>query len=210
MTTTTSRYASADQARMPSGTPVGGQFSTQPRMVPEVAIRELSDAEYNADGSYTFPPSPRSAAQHIAFWESVPLPESMLAATMTEYAKMREEIGVKAAEAAVAKWKESNPDPTRYANDKWAIRDGEKWSADARAVHRAAFDAAVADMPRKIFRTSARPLLRAHQMFGYGASLIAAERAIVLAHEVVVDGKAMTVQQVEDTYHLSRIRPNIT
>ncbi len=64
-----------DQPRHPPGTPLGGQFLA--RLSPpaaEVDLRELlSDDEHNADGTYWFPPAPRSARQAIAFWMTVAL-----------------------------------------------------------------------------------------------------------------------------------------
>jgi hypothetical protein len=168
-----------------------------------VAIRETSDEEYNQDGSYAYPPAPRSAEQHITFWESVPIPDTKLTATITAYKQMREQVGIEAAEEAVERWKVSNPDPTQFSTR--AQKQGEKWSNDAGAVYDAAFAQAVAPLPETIYRTSVRPLVRAHQMRLYSRPLPQSERQKVLDYELLVDGQVLTVQQIEDLYQLSQI-----
>lgn len=69
-----------DQPRRPGGFPAGGQFLA--RIHPEagrIDLRELiTDEEHNADGTFAFPPSPRSARQAIAFWMGVEVPDRML------------------------------------------------------------------------------------------------------------------------------------
>ena len=90
MTTKTQRYP-GQQARRPTGSPgsTGGQFAEKMHAEPDLAIREISDEEYNADGSYAYPPRPRSAAQHIDFWTRVPLPEDRLKTLATRYPAIR-------------------------------------------------------------------------------------------------------------------------
>jgi hypothetical protein len=69
-----------DQPRHPPGTPPGGRFLA--RLNPETAdvdLRELlPDDEHNADGTYWFPPAPRSARQAIGFWMTVEVPDRVL------------------------------------------------------------------------------------------------------------------------------------
>ena len=69
-----------DQPRHPAGTPPGGPFLA--RLNPEAAdvdLRELlPDEEHNADGTYWFPPAPRSARQAIGFWMTVEVPDRVL------------------------------------------------------------------------------------------------------------------------------------
>ena len=69
-----------NQSRHPPGTPPGGQFLA--RLNPEAAevdLRELlPDDEHNADGTYWFPPAPRSASQTISFWMTVEVPDRVL------------------------------------------------------------------------------------------------------------------------------------
>lgn len=201
--TTTSRYP-VTQARQPSGVPNGGQFREEQKAVATVTLPEISDEQYNQDGSYRYPPAPRSAVQHIKFWESVPLPDEKLDALISGYSKLREQVGIEAGNAAAEAWKRTHPDPTEHTNYPKAGAV-ERWQADGMAVHKAAYDEAIAPMPERIYRTTVRPLLRAHQMHYYAGALPRSERSVVHDHTVVVDGKPMTVQQVEDTYRLSRI-----
>ncbi|MHB1063927.1 MAG: hypothetical protein ACYC1Z_05430 [Georgenia sp.] len=85
------------------------------------------------------------------------------------------------------------------------IRDGEKWKKDVESVFNKAFDRAVSQMPEHIYCTSVRPLVRAHQMRTYSNPLSAEDKQAVFAHEMVLDGRALTVQQIEDLYRLSSI-----
>ena len=48
------------QPRQGKGRPTGGQWSSTTRVTAEAPLRE-TDEEYNADGTYFFPPWPRSA-----------------------------------------------------------------------------------------------------------------------------------------------------
>lgn len=208
MTTRTQSYSGTDQARKPAGAPgsAGGQFASRTWAEPDVAIREISDEEYNADGSYTFPPRPRSAAQHIDFWTRVPLPEEKLEKLTKRYPAVREGIAEKAGLAAADAYKKENPDPTlfRSAGPK---RDAEAaaWQQEVGRVFDAAAAEATKHMPPVIYRTSVRPILRAHQMYVYAGPLPEPERQAVHDHEVVVDGRAMTVKQIYEAYELQHM-----
>lgn len=197
MSLMTAQYPGADQPRDRLG-----QFASVAKMGPEVAIRELSDEEYNADGSYAFPPDPRSAAQHIAFWTSVPLPDEKLAVLLARYPEIRQQTGIDAGNAAAEAYKRDHDDPTRFSDSKKAKAEGEKWKAEVGRVWQAAHDKAVAPMPERIYRTTVRPLLRAHQMNAYKSPLPADDQYAVLAHEMVVDGQTMTVEQIVNAYRL--------
>jgi hypothetical protein len=69
-----------DQPRHPPGTPPGGRFLA--RLSPEAADVDLRvllpDEEHNADGTYWFPPAPRSASQTVSFWMTVEVPDRVL------------------------------------------------------------------------------------------------------------------------------------
>lgn len=67
--------------RIAAGVPTGGQFAE--KIHPEagvVSIPELveSDDEWNADGTFAFPPIGRSPRQAIAFWLTVEIPDVVL------------------------------------------------------------------------------------------------------------------------------------
>ena len=69
-----------NQPRHPAGTPPGGQFLARLNSeAADVDLRELlPDEEHNADGTYWFPPAPRSASQTIGFWMTVEVPDRVL------------------------------------------------------------------------------------------------------------------------------------
>lgn len=204
----TTPYAGANQAHKdPAGPPPAGQFSTRIRADPNVAMKDLSDEQYNTDGSYTYPPHPRNAAQHIAFWMSVPLPEEKLETLSRRYREVRESLGategVKAAEAFELKHRdlaamEHSKDPKKQT----------KFQA-FKAQQLKLFDAAVEDrvghMPERIYRTGARPILRAHQMYTYRLPLSDEDRKRVCDFEMQVDGVTMTVERIVKLYELERI-----
>lgn len=50
---------------------------------------EISDEDYNAEASYLFPPYPRSAEQHLAFWTTVKIPDSILDQVSNVYGLIR-------------------------------------------------------------------------------------------------------------------------
>lgn len=75
--------------RTPAGTPAGGQFAATPHAestrplppVPEplgLDLSGLSDEQHNARGTFSFPPSARSAEQVVAFWRDVQIPDDAL------------------------------------------------------------------------------------------------------------------------------------
>src|SRR5690606_13732260 len=101
-----------DQDRQPSGRPGGGQWTERARQGADMALSELSDADYNAEGTYIFPPRPRSVAQHIAFWESVPIPEDIMVQVAEAHAVRREVAIQQYCVDAVDEWKKENPDPS--------------------------------------------------------------------------------------------------
>ena len=41
-------------------------------------MEELSDEEYNAEGTYRFPPNPRSWEQNAKFWATCPITDGQL------------------------------------------------------------------------------------------------------------------------------------
>lgn len=207
MTTKTQRYP-GQQARRPTGSPgsTGGQFAEKMHAEPDLAIREISDEEYNADGSYAYPPRPRSAAQHIDFWTRVPLPEDRLKTLATRYPKIRQAIGDRAGLDAAEAYKDDHPDPTlRMAPGPMRDAAAVAWQQEVGRVFDAAAQEATKHMPPAVYRTSVRPILRAHQMYVYAGPLPKEEREAVYNHEMVVDGRVMTVKEIYEAYELKRL-----
>ena len=165
-----------------------------------MAIRELSDEEYNADGSYSYPPRPRSAAQHIDFWTRVPLPEEKLETLMARYPAVREGLGEIAGTRAAAAYRREHPDPGIRRAPTHIV---EAWQAEVGKVFDAAAEKATAHMPAKIFRTSVRPIARAHQMYVYSRPLAEEDRQKVFDLEMHVDGRTMTVKEIYEAYELA-------
>lgn len=207
MTTKTQRYP-GQQARRPTGSPgsTGGQFAEKMHAEPDLAIREISDEEYNADGSYAYPPRPRSAAQHIDFWTRVPLPEDRLKTLATRYPAIRRAIGDTAGLDAAEAYKDDHPDPTlRMAPGPMRDAAAVAWQQEVGRVFDAAAQEATKHMPPAVYRTSVRPILRAHQMYVYAGPLPKEEREAVYNHEMVVDGRVMTVKEIYEAYELKRL-----
>lgn len=208
MTTKMQNYARADQARVPAGVPgsAGGQCAARALADSDVAIRDLSDEEYNADGSYAFPPRPRSAAQHIDFWTRVPLPEEKLETLIQRYPAVREGLGEEAGAHAANAYRRENPDPAlRMMSGKERDAKVAAWQEEVGRVFDAAAARATAHMPQVVYRTSVRPIVRAHQMYKYAGPLPRDEREVVYNHEMVVDGRTMTVKEIWKAYELERM-----
>ena len=55
-------------------------------------MRELlRDEEHNADGTYWFPPAPRSASQTVSFWMTVEVPDRVLRRLRDAHRQVRRE-----------------------------------------------------------------------------------------------------------------------
>lgn len=48
--------------------------------------------EYNADGSYSYPPEPINAEQLVAFWRRCPIPDSVLSQVQRSHAAVRQRL----------------------------------------------------------------------------------------------------------------------
>lgn len=171
---------------------------------PEVAIRELTDEEYNADGTYAFPPHPRSLEQHIAFWESVPIPDEKLTQVLNAYGDMIADDTREEAARVVDEWKIRNPDPTERSRSQKAFDDARLWKEEGSLVFNEALERGRRSAPT-IYRTSIRPIIRAGQMMIYGRPLQEDEMERLRQHEMVINGQVQTVGQIYETYQLDRL-----
>ncbi len=183
---------STEPLRHPGGTPDGGRFATTSRQEPDVTLAHLSDEEYNADGTFEFPPMPRSVEQHVAFWSRVPVPDPIIARARVHYGRFLGEWRGDQLEA----WQREHPVPPRK-------KDWDPW--------RAARDAAAAEIdsahPSQIPTVIARPLIRAAQMARYAKWFQTQEEYDeVMASPVDVGTEEpWTVQQTLDVYMLDQL-----
>lgn len=72
------------QPRTPPGVSTGGQYAATPREESPVSL-QLPAREYNADGTFEFPPIARDAEQLVDFWLRVPVPDQVLHQLRAEY-----------------------------------------------------------------------------------------------------------------------------
>lgn len=187
--------ASTEQPRHPSGSPSGGRFSAIARMEPSVMLAHLSDEEYNSDGTFEYPPIPRSVPQHVSFWTRVLVPDAILSRVRVAYI---EEIN-RSVDAKMGDWRRNHPEPK--------IATGRRREEYERAFHDAE-RAALAARPAELPAVLARPLIRAVQMARYAQMLSEDDLRAVLDTEVDLGGdETWTVERTLDTYHLDELPP---
>ena len=195
--------------RQPAGRPEGGEFAERIKPGADVSLH-LSDEEYNADGTYLFPPEPRSAEQHFAFWWRVPIPDEIMADVTEAYWRNREEKITEACEAAADAWKKENPDPTLPGMPRIKNKDYhyvvQGWKNGVRAV----WDQTEAEeqqaRPQSIPPTHMRSVLRAYNAIQYGKVLPEEEYVKVWEQELPwTGGETAKVEWLYHTYRLWEI-----
>lgn len=199
-----------ERNRQPSGQPTGGEFAEEARDSSEVALDGLSDAEYNAEGTYMFPPRPRSLGQHISFWESVPIPDDIMANVQAQYPINRQEQVTAACHAAVDDWKQSNPDPTGlgqpYIKDNDYHRVVQAWKNSVDAVWEATEDKEYSSRPGEIPTVEMRTVLRAHHMNQYAPEGLTNDEWLDLrAHHMPWGDGEASVEDIVKTFRLWEI-----
>ena len=186
-----------EQPRQPGGTPSGGRFAQMTRREPDVTLAHLSDEDYNADGTFEYPPIPRSVEQHVAFWSRVKVPDPIIARVRNEYV-----VQVNAyRDAQMDAWDDAHPVPTGVFGAK---------SAELAAHSEARKAAGVAvdeTRPGAIPAVLARPLIRAAQMARYARWLETQEQYDeVLATEIDLgEARPWTVRDTLEAYHLDEL-----
>lgn len=151
-----------DQPRLPEGAPEGGRFTQIPLKEAVVSLAHLSDEEYNADGSFEYPPIPRSVEQHIAFWTRVKIPEAIMARVRSSYG----EYWLTWVDTKMQAWEAANPEPV---GTEWRSKSSE---IEAWMVRRDAHRGVVEGQRRSSLPSIlVRPLVRAAQMARYGSWL---------------------------------------
>ncbi|MPV51052.1 hypothetical protein GCG21_13755 [Pseudactinotalea sp. HY160] len=204
---------SSNQRREPGGQPTGGQFAAQDRPGADVALHELSDAEYNAEGTFTYPPRPRSASQHIAFWESVPIPDQVLVEVHRAYEQARDTAITSELNRLSDEWLEENPRPDspKYSGPKIRGTDamaaaGRKWEESGfafRAENEKRLESEWPHMP--VFEI--RDVVRVHHMIEDANRYLSYDEAEAVAkHEMPWQGGVTTADGAYRTYRTWHIR----
>lgn len=190
--------AANDQPRQPGGSPTGGRFAPLPRQESDVSLADLSDEEYNADGTFEYPPIPRSVAQHVAFWTRVRVPDAIMARVRSAYVEAWEVWS----DAQMHEWAREHPEPVGNMLTAKA-RAHEQWEAE--------FAKRVAllgeERPKALPAVLARPLIRAAQMARYARWLNTQEEYNeVLDTEVDLgEPEPWTVRRCLEVYRLDEI-----
>lgn len=188
----------ADKARQPGGTPVGGRFATMTRQEPDVTLANLSDEDYNRDGTFEYPPVPRSVAQHVSFWLTVPVPEAILTRVRNGYVARWEAW----ADEQMAAWAVTNPEPLgRDLRPK--VREHPAWVERCDAQYATLDDVRPNSLPAVL----TRPLVRAAQMAAYANMLNSQEEYDRVLDTTVDlgDEEPATVRSTLDYWHLDEL-----
>lgn len=203
----TTMTGSDQQRRHPGGQPTGGRFAEETKPGAGVALSELSDAEYNAEGTFAYPPRPRSAAQHIAFWTTVPIPDDVLQRVHKAFEHARENRLAEETKKRHDVWKGDHPDPSGKAFS--ARKNAEnvaRWEDKAKAEWdrlRGNLEAEWPSMP--VFEI--RDVVRCHHMIeDAGQHLPKDEATQVARHQIEFQGEMRSVRSIYDTYRTWVIR----
>lgn len=124
-----------------------GQYATTPRAESQVSLA-LSDQEYNAEGTFAFPPIARSYEQAVDFWMRVPVPDRVLHQLQVEY----HEAQVASRSAAI----HAEPEPERMRHGR-ETPQWQEWFERANAIEVRMLQ----EHPDSISPVLARPIARA-------------------------------------------------
>lgn len=198
----------SEQVRHPGGAPnsAGGQYATATRRESQVRLHHLSDDQYNADGSFDYPPVPRSAAQHVKFWTQVKIPDAVITRIRIAYAARWDQWATDQMEA----WAAADPEPVRarlQSHDSH-LRERDAWKARFDMK----YNALIEERDKEIPVIAARGVIRAAQMSHYAQYLPTQEDYDeVHAHEMNVGeaGSPLTVAELRDMFRLHEL-PAVT
>jgi hypothetical protein len=193
------------QSRQAAGIPAGGQFTGQIYNEAVISL-EISDEEYNRTGTFLFPPATRSAAQHIAFWETCEIDDSVLENISLGYEKWAHDWQ----DGQVRKWLMDVYYPS-VRLDKWKGNDNQLSHAQIAARESAAAEYAKTQLdpihPKKISSVDARNVARAGQLFFYSSDLTEEDRAAVDASMIPFRHGPVSVEDTVTRFNLIRMRP---
>lgn len=167
---------------------------------------ELSDEDYNAEGTYRYPPNPRSWQQNAKFWLACPISDEELDEFVDYYREhYRHDPDVNAhAEPIMREWYKQHPgfkvDPGQGLAD-WDRQASREWDrARDSYPHRKCF----------ISPQRARAVVRAAQMYQWSRYL--GQEAINHTLDVAVPvkpGEDWTVRRVMTEYKIRQVTINI-
>ncbi len=191
-------FNEAGVSRVPPGTSDGGRFthSSHPEsdvMLSEVGYLELSDDEYNADGTYSFPPMPRSAEQHLRFWMRVPVPDSVLQQVADVYSLKRAQRYNSIRHTLGPAWwaKMSRQEKKEYA--KQGITTLEQFIEQQQGLERQKHPMAIAPQ-------EARAIVRGYSILKYGGRLPKSEQRKILPFKISVIGGELPLSEFDRRY----------
>jgi len=178
-----------------------GQYVHNPHAAPGYDLT-IDDATYNARGSASFPPAPRSAEQHIAFWNTVEIPDWMLKNARDTYTVWQIERLKEDADAAAKQLRRDNPGKA-YVNGK-LMRD-----AISDVVDKTFIDSAVSKYP-DMHRQYTRDIVRGCLMWYYAGELPAEESHAVLDYKVKVGPSSVPTSDLIKWFHFHAWQDSIT
>lgn len=157
----------------------------------------LPDEDYNADGTYDYPPAPRSAAQVLAFWSRIRIPDISLGNYERVY---RVDVEQDVAEK-MARWESAHqPQPRTDASS-----DNGEWKAQREAAE-AAEAGFRAERPAAVPRHLLRIALRCTGMHRDSNQLPEDQKRAVLRSPITLPGEGrMRVADVVDRHGLRRL-----
>lgn len=205
--------SNVEQSRQPKGSPDGGEWSNSPSAVAAFDPRILSDEDYNADGSFEYPPDPRSAEQVLSFWMNAKVPDVVLENLQVNYRKRHAARAATARRAVTFKFDGLNADGYPLTGDEAVeakqfrkeVRKRENLGPYEDAAEEAYLSSSLAIISDSDIRTAARVASAYHQ----AASLSDVEREKVMQHPVylsVEGGKESTVAKIENVFQLNAFR----
>lgn len=202
--------------RVLAGRAGAGQFAHKLHSESDIDLIDPDgDDAYNADGSWFFPPKPRSASQSASFWEKSRVPDEVLHQFVHAYKERFLEYSNNRYRDEMTKWAEryraKNPEPVGpFGGNK------KKWDEEFRRAHEEAQDEIILscykERPNMISRYDARPLARAAQMYMFAPSRDRNpdEWEKAMSHRVELFDESLSVYEVEQKYHLSEISLSLT
>lgn len=197
-----------NQAREAAGKPTGGEFAATAKQGAEVALASssMNDEEYNSHGTLKYPPRPRTAEQHVSFWDNVPIPDEVLDHAVAEHEEIRQELAPKIIGERADEWDRANPRPddtARYRGPRIKREDMpqaiHEWSEAGKAnwdLEEAKFNQEWPAIPRY----EARTVLRAHHIVEDANLLPEEERQKALNHEMPWGDGTATAKQIYEKF----------
>jgi|GEM_PF-4595446 len=203
-------HHSDTQPRAPKGAPQGGEWTQMEGDVASFDLRELTDDEYNADGSFEYPPAPRSAEQVIAFWAKVQVPDTILEKTKFAFEGKRKQERGALEESLRGRYSAALPPVKLFKDVVSADPDYLEAVNAAGGIDEyvtAALEADGQAHPAVMREDDIRAVVRSAQAWWQAQQLPAADRDEVLAEPVFIHargGQTLTVAEMEDRYGLNR------